>query len=123
MNAMLTNATYQAKWWNARRRSSQTSDLMATTVKVSSRNQIVIPSAVRDELCIGPGDRLLISRMIDGQVNPVFAIEEMSFYEVTDWMIFPRHAPFITTSVTNLRCGASSTPALLEASTNSALSA
>ncbi len=39
--------------------------------------------------------------MIDGQENPVFAIEEMSFYEVTDWMIFPKHAPFITTSVTN----------------------
>jgi tripartite ATP-independent transporter DctP family solute receptor len=39
--------------------------------------------------------------MIDGQENPVFAIEEMSFYEVTDWMIFARHAPFITTSVTN----------------------
>lgn len=36
-------------------------------------------------------------RMIDGQVNPVFAIEEMSFYEVTDWLIFPRHAYFVTT--------------------------
>lgn len=39
--------------------------------------------------------------MIDGQENPVFAIQEMSFYEVTDWMIFAKHAPFITTSVTN----------------------
>lgn len=39
--------------------------------------------------------------MIDGQENPVFAIQEMSFYEVTNWMIFARHAPFITTSVTN----------------------
>jgi tripartite ATP-independent transporter DctP family solute receptor len=39
--------------------------------------------------------------MIDGQENPVFAIQEMSFYEVTDWMIFPKHAPFITTAVTN----------------------
>lgn len=36
-------------------------------------------------------------RMIDGQVNPVFAIEEMSFYEVTDWLIFPGHAYFVTT--------------------------
>lgn len=36
-------------------------------------------------------------RMIDGQVNPVFAIEEMSFYEVTDWLIFPQHAYFVTT--------------------------
>ncbi len=40
--------------------------------------------------------------MIDGQENPVFAIQEMSFYEVTDWMIFAKHAPFIATSVTNL---------------------
>lgn len=38
-------------------------------------------------------------KMIDGQVNPVFAIEEMSFYEVTDHMIFPRHAQFVTTAV------------------------
>ncbi len=38
--------------------------------------------------------------MIDGQVNPVFAIEEMSFYEVSETMIFPKHAPFITSAVT-----------------------
>lgn len=35
--------------------------------------------------------------MIDGQVNPIFAIQEMSFYEVTDWLVFPQHAPFVTT--------------------------
>jgi TRAP-type C4-dicarboxylate transport system substrate-binding protein len=35
--------------------------------------------------------------MIDGQVNPIFAIEEMSFYEVTEWLIFPGHARFVTT--------------------------
>lgn len=40
-------------------------------------------------------------RMIDGQINPVFAIEEMSFYEVTDFMIFPHHALFITTIAAN----------------------
>ncbi|MGR9109064.1 MAG: TRAP transporter substrate-binding protein DctP, partial [Gammaproteobacteria bacterium] len=40
-------------------------------------------------------------RMIDGQENPVFAIEEMSFYEVTDYLIFPRHAEFITTVAAN----------------------
>lgn len=39
--------------------------------------------------------------MIDAQVNPVFAIEEMSFYEVTSHMIFARPAPFLTTVVTN----------------------
>lgn len=39
--------------------------------------------------------------MIEGQENPVFAIQEMSFYEVSDYMIFARQAPFITTAVTN----------------------
>ncbi len=37
--------------------------------------------------------------MVDGQVNPVFAIQEMSFHEVTDWMIFAGQAPFIATAV------------------------
>lgn len=39
--------------------------------------------------------------MIDAQVNPVFAIEEMSFFEVTSCMVFGKHAQFITTAVTN----------------------
>lgn len=39
--------------------------------------------------------------MIDAQVNPVFAIEEMSFYEVTSHMIFARPAPFLTTLVSD----------------------
>jgi TRAP-type C4-dicarboxylate transport system substrate-binding protein len=39
--------------------------------------------------------------MIDGQVNPVFAIEEMSFYEVTDYLIFANHAQFVTSVVSN----------------------
>ena len=39
--------------------------------------------------------------MIDAQVNPVFAIQEMSFYEVVDYLIFARHAPFITTVASN----------------------
>ncbi len=38
--------------------------------------------------------------MIDGQVNPVFAIEEMSFYEVSETLIFPGHALFVTSAVT-----------------------
>jgi TRAP-type C4-dicarboxylate transport system substrate-binding protein len=40
-------------------------------------------------------------KMIDGQVNPVFAIEEMSFYEVTDYLVFANHAQFVTSVVTN----------------------
>lgn len=36
---------------------------------------------------------------IDGQVNPIFAIEEMSFYEEQDYMIMARHEQFISTVV------------------------
>ncbi|MGE0680495.1 MAG: TRAP transporter substrate-binding protein DctP, partial [Candidatus Binatia bacterium] len=39
--------------------------------------------------------------MIDGQVNPLFAIEEMSFYEVAEYMTFAKHAQFITSVVMN----------------------
>lgn len=39
--------------------------------------------------------------MIDAQVNPIFAIEEMSFYEVVNYLIFARHAPFVATVVSN----------------------
>lgn len=38
---------------------------------------------------------------IDGQVNPVFAIEEMSFYEVQEVMTFANHLPFIASVVTS----------------------
>jgi AbrB family looped-hinge helix DNA binding protein len=33
---------------------------MATTVKVSSRNQIVVPRQAREQLKIKPGDRLIV---------------------------------------------------------------
>lgn len=42
-------------------------------------------------------------KMIDAQVNPVFAIEEMSFYEVNDHLIFPKHSLFVTSVVMNLK--------------------
>jgi len=41
--------------------------------------------------------------MIDAQVNPVFAIEEMGFYEVQDHLILPRHLMFVATVVTSPR--------------------
>lgn len=37
---------------------------------------------------------------IDGQVNPIFAIEEMSFYEEQDVLTSARHAQFISTLAT-----------------------
>lgn len=40
-------------------------------------------------------------KQIDGQVNPIFAIEEMKFYEVTDYMIWAGQQQFTTTVVTN----------------------
>jgi len=38
---------------------------------------------------------------IDGQVNPIFAIEEMKFYEVTEYMIWAGQQQFTTTVVGN----------------------
>lgn len=40
-------------------------------------------------------------KIIDGQVNPVFAIEEMKFYEVSDYMIWAGQQTFTTTVITN----------------------
>ena len=40
-------------------------------------------------------------KIIDGQVNPVFAIEEMKFYEVSDYMIWAGQQTFTTTLITN----------------------
>jgi tripartite ATP-independent transporter DctP family solute receptor len=40
-------------------------------------------------------------KMVDGQVNPVFAIEEMSFFEVNDHLIFANQAQFYSTCLTN----------------------
>ena len=39
--------------------------------------------------------------MIDGQVNPIFAIERQKFHEVTSHLIFPGHASFVTTCAAN----------------------
>lgn len=38
---------------------------------------------------------------IDGQVNPIFAIEEMKFYEVQDYMIWAGQQQFTTSVVAN----------------------
>ena len=40
-------------------------------------------------------------KIIDGQVNPIFAIEEMKFYEVSDYMIWAGQQTFTTTVITN----------------------
>ncbi len=38
------------------------------TITLSSKNQVVIPSAVRAKLNIGSGDRLIVARMTDTEV-------------------------------------------------------
>jgi len=40
-------------------------------------------------------------KQIDGQTNPVFAIEEMNFYEVQNTLTMPRAAHFISSIVAN----------------------
>ncbi|RBP28299.1 TRAP-type C4-dicarboxylate transport system substrate-binding protein [Marinobacter pelagius] len=40
-------------------------------------------------------------KQIDGQTNPVFAIEEMNFYEVQDTLTMPRAAHFVSSVVAN----------------------
>lgn len=39
--------------------------------------------------------------MIDAQVNPVFAIEEMGFHEQQKYMVFGYHLPFVASLVVN----------------------
>ncbi|PKF50106.1 TRAP transporter substrate-binding protein DctP [Enterovibrio nigricans] len=43
----------------------------------------------------------LQSSIIDGQVNPLFAIEEMKFYEVTDYLIWAGQQRFTTSVLAN----------------------
>lgn len=42
---------------------------MATSVKMSSKNQIVVPKEARDALALRAGDRLLVSVIPDGVVR------------------------------------------------------
>ena len=40
-------------------------------------------------------------KMIDGQVNPIFAIEEMSFYEVAEILTIAKQSQFVTSVIAN----------------------
>ncbi|HSM08834.1 MAG TPA: AbrB/MazE/SpoVT family DNA-binding domain-containing protein [Gemmatimonadota bacterium] len=57
---------------------------MATSVKISSKNQIVVPKAARDALELKSGQRLLVTVRDDGVIemrkaaeNPVERLEGM----------------------------------------------
>ncbi|KKD60244.1 C4-dicarboxylate ABC transporter [Grimontia sp. AD028] len=43
----------------------------------------------------------LQANIVDGQTNPVFSIEEMKFYEVTEYMIWPGKQKFTTSVIAN----------------------
>ena len=42
---------------------------MPSTVKISSKHQIVVPREARDALELGPGDRLLVNVRDDGVIE------------------------------------------------------
>ena len=42
---------------------------MAVSVKMSSKNQIVVPKLAREALALSPGDRLLVTVRADGVVE------------------------------------------------------
>lgn len=72
---------------------TMTSDIAGETYKAYGATTSQVPfSQVYSDLQL---------RRIDGQANPVFAIEEMGFYEVQDVITLARPAQFVTSVVSN----------------------
>ncbi|MBW4933958.1 TRAP transporter substrate-binding protein [Marinobacter sp. F4206] len=72
---------------------TMTSDMAAATYRAYGAEPSQIPySQVYSDLQL---------RQIDAQTNPVFAIEEMNFYEVQSTMTIARPAQFVSSLVTN----------------------
>ncbi len=100
-------SVYPEGWmvWTANRMLRRPADF--TGLKIRTMTSPMLLAAYRaygaapTPLSYGEVYSALQLNMIDAQVNPVFAIQEMSFYEVSDYMIFGNQAPFITTSLTN----------------------
>lgn len=70
---------------------TMTSPILVNSYKAYGANPTPLPYAeVYSALQLG---------QIDGEVNPIFAIEEMKFYEEQDVMTMAKHAQFITTLV------------------------
>ncbi len=70
---------------------TMTSPILVESYKAYGANPTPLPySEVYSGLQLG---------QIDGQVNPIFAIEEMSFYEEQDVMTMARHAQFVSTVI------------------------
>ncbi|WP_022948180.1 TRAP transporter substrate-binding protein [Methylohalobius crimeensis] len=81
---------------------TMTSPILIKTYEAYGANPTPLPySEVYSGLQLG---------QIDGQVNPIFAIEEMSFYEEQDVMTLARHAQFVSTLVASSQWYASLPP-------------
>ncbi|REJ76941.1 MAG: C4-dicarboxylate ABC transporter [Acidobacteria bacterium] len=100
-------AIFQEGWqvWTTRRAVSSPEDFDGLRMRVMTSPLLLDAyrayGASPTPLPYGEVYSALQLRMIDGQVNPIFAIEEMSFYEVTDHLTFANHLPFVTTVATN----------------------
>jgi len=69
------------------------SPLLITAYRLYGAYAITVPySQIYDDLSLG---------RIDAETQPFFAIQEMKFYEVQDYMINARQLPFIATFVAN----------------------
>jgi len=56
-----------------------------TTATITSKSQITIPTAVRAELHVGPGDRIEFVRVADGRYEVVAATQDViEFVRVAD---------------------------------------
>jgi AbrB family looped-hinge helix DNA binding protein len=49
-----------------------------TTATITSKSQITIPTAVRAELHVGPGDRIEFVRVADGRYEVVAATQDVT---------------------------------------------
>jgi AbrB family looped-hinge helix DNA binding protein len=49
-----------------------------TTATITSKSQITIPTAVRAELHVGPGDRIEFVRVADGRYEVVAATQDVA---------------------------------------------
>lgn len=98
---------YQEGWmvWTTKKPVREPADFDGVKIRVMTSPLLIAAyreyGASPTPLPYGEVYSALQLNMIDAQVNPVFAIQEMSFYEVTDYMIFAHHAPYITTTASN----------------------
>ncbi|MEX2670815.1 MAG: TRAP transporter substrate-binding protein DctP [Phycisphaeraceae bacterium] len=98
---------YQEGWmaWTADREIRTPDDFQGLRIRVMTTPTLLAAyqayGAAPTPMAYGEVYSGLQLGQIDAQVNPLFAIRDMSFYEVNDYLIMGRHAPFITTAMTN----------------------